>query len=56
MHGVDGSYVEKDLRLLGEANFIERDLSQRITIDSKYDLACCFEVVEHLPPERAGSL
>ena len=45
----------KDLRLLGEANFIERDLSQRITIDSKYDLACCLEVAEHLPPERAGS-
>ena len=49
VHGVDGSYVEKDLRLLGEANFIERDLSQRITIDSKYDLACCLEVAEFAP-------
>ena len=43
-------HVKKDLRLLGEANFIERDLSQRITIDSKYDLACCLEVAEHRSP------
>ena len=54
MHGVDGSYVGKTCGSWA-ANFIERDLSQRITIDSKYDLACCLEVAEHLPPERAGS-
>lgn len=55
VQGVDGSYVEKDLRLLGERNFIERDLSQRINIDNTYDLACSLEVAEHLPPERAGT-
>ncbi len=55
VHGVDGSYVTKDLRLLEDANFIERELRKPIVIDRTYDLACSLEVAEHLPPERARS-
>ncbi len=52
-HGVDGNYISKDYLLLKGANFYERDLRERISLDRTYDLACSLEVAEHLPPSRA---
>jgi hypothetical protein len=38
------------------ADFTPADLTRRLTLDRRYDLATCLEVAEHLPTERSSGL
>jgi SAM-dependent methyltransferase len=51
--GIDGAYVTESP--LGD-RFIPHDLTEPLPNLGRYDLAVCFEVAEHLPPERGVSL
>lgn len=52
--GIDGDYVERDKLLIH--NFMPHDLTKPLYIsDEKYDLACSFEVAEHLPEKDADT-
>lgn len=54
--GYDGDYVDKDLMLLSENEFIPWDLNRHIKKNQRYDLAISLEVAEHLPEESADVL
>jgi hypothetical protein len=47
---VDGSYVDPDLLLIPESDFIARDLTAPLDVTERFDLAVSLEVAEHLPP------
>lgn len=51
--GIDGAYVPENLRKLAASDFLEHDLMKPLPTQSRYDLAICLEVAEHLPKERA---
>jgi SAM-dependent methyltransferase len=55
--GVDGEYVDTSKLLIDESDFVVCDLA-RVSpqIDSRYDLALCLEVAEHLPATEARRL
>ena len=54
--GIDGGYVNQADLLIEHNSFIATDLTQPFTIESKYDLAVCIEVAEHLPATHADAL
>lgn len=55
LRGYDGDYVDrKQLMIPGEC-FINCDLTRRIELDRRYDLAMSLEVGEHLPEASAAS-
>jgi hypothetical protein len=53
IQGIDGDYVDRSQLLIPSENFHPQDLTQRVSLDSKFDLAMSLEVAEHLPRERA---
>ncbi len=55
VRGLDGDYVQKELLQIRENEFVPTDLSQRVKLDDRYDLAISLEVAEHLSESRAKS-
>jgi SAM-dependent methyltransferase len=51
--GIDGSYVPANARELPAQQFLERDLTQPLRLDRRFDLVMSLEVAEHLPPDVA---
>lgn len=51
--GIDGDYVSRDRVLINK--YIPIDISESFQLDSRFDLAVCLEVAEHLPFERSDS-
>lgn len=52
---IDGDYIKKDQLVIEENNFVVKDLEDRITLKTRYDLAISLEVAEHLTSGRAES-
>ncbi len=52
--GIDGSWVEEKLLRIPPESFRRADLSERLDVGRRYDLAISLEVAEHLPPARAA--
>ncbi len=53
IQGFDGDYVNRDRLLIPADRFRPTDVSQRLPITRRYDLAITLEVAEHLPQESA---
>lgn len=53
--GLEGLWLDKDSMILPPETYIRTDLEQPITLDRRFDVACCIEVAEHLEPDRAES-
>jgi SAM-dependent methyltransferase len=53
--GIDGDYVDRSLLCIKENNFKCFDLNNKFSLERKYDLALCLEVVEHLEVKSATS-
>lgn len=53
IQGYDGNWVDQNLLVIDKLNFTSADLSKKITINKKYDLAISLEVAEHLPASFA---
>lgn len=51
--GLDGDYVNRNYLVISKDEFIPTDLSNKITLNEKFDLAISLEVAEHLKPSRA---
>lgn len=51
--GMDGDYVQREFLQIADNEFFPTDLSKKVSLDKRYDLAISLEVAEHLPPERA---
>jgi len=51
--GADGSYVNQEMLMISPAEFYAVDLSKRVELSERFDLAICLEVAEHLSPDRA---
>jgi SAM-dependent methyltransferase len=51
--GIDGNYIDQSQLCIPQENFQLHDLGVPLTLEKKYDLAICLEVVEHLPPDKA---
>ena len=54
--GVDGPWVDPARFAGPPETFRSHDLTQRVQVERRFDLALCLETAEHLPPERASSL
>jgi len=54
--GVDGEYVDRDMLLIEESDFIPHDLTTKLDLNKRYDLGICLEVAEHLPENAADIL
>ena len=54
--GVDGNYVEQDDLLIPREHFVARDLTERLSLDRRFDLVQSLEVAEHLRPEASDFL
>jgi SAM-dependent methyltransferase len=53
--GVDGAYVDRAMLQFPEAQFVARDLAEKIELGRLFDLVISLEVAEHLP-ERAADV
>jgi len=53
--GLDGAWVNKKLLKIDEKNFRTTDLSKKVLLEKKYDLAVSMEVGEHLPETSAAA-
>ena len=53
--GIDDRAEPENLEIPRE-RYLATDLSKRVTLDRRFDLAVCLEVAEHLPRERARDL
>lgn len=53
--GIDGDYVDRALLAIDPAHFAAQELTRRVNIDRRFDVAVSLEVAEHLPGERALS-
>jgi len=51
--GIDGHYLKTENLLIPSANFLAQDLTEKFTLNRKFDLALCLEVAEHLPKKKA---
>jgi len=51
--GVDGSWVKEDSLLIKKDEFIQKDLSTKLGVDKKFDLAISLEVAEHIEKSSA---
>ena len=51
--GIDGGHQDKNKLLIPVQNFQEYDLNKPFQQDRRFDIATCFEVVEHLRPTSA---
>ncbi len=52
--GIDGEYVPEQVRKIPAERFMSADLRRLKRLERTFDLACCLEVAEHLPPENAA--
>jgi SAM-dependent methyltransferase len=52
--GIDGEYISENLLQIPRNRFYSYDLTKKIVLDRKFDLAISLEVAEHLPPESAN--
>lgn len=48
VHGYDGDYVNRDMLVIEQEEFTPYDLSEKIPVDRRYDMAMSLEVAEHL--------
>lgn len=53
---VDGPWNDRDHLLVDSAKFVEADLSLPLNLPTRYDMAICLEVAEHVGRESAGIL
>lgn len=53
IQGIDGSWVDKTYLQIPRESFLEHDLTQKIKLGEKFDLAISLEVAEHLPESNA---
>lgn len=53
--GIDGNWVEKQNLYINESHFLEKDLTTKLHLKQKFDLAMSLEVAEHLPEKAADS-
>ena len=53
--GVDGNYVAQDHLLIPHEHFVARDLTERFSLDRRFDLVQSLEVAEHLRPEASDA-
>ena len=53
--GLDGDHVDRSKLLIDPNDFRVAELSERIAIDRRFDLAISLEVAEHLPYSRSES-
>lgn len=51
--GIDGDYVSKSSLLIDSSEFFPHNLSTRLSLDKRFDLAMSLEVAEHIPIEAA---
>jgi|ERR1017187_1546409 SAM-dependent methyltransferase len=51
--GVDGDYMDRSQLEIPVDHFVPADVTQPVKLSSRFDLAACLEVAEHLPPESA---
>lgn len=51
--GIDGNWVGREHLVIPHSCFIEHDLTKKMVLNDKYDLAISLEVAEHLPVESA---
>ena len=51
--GLDGHYIDRSKLLIDESEFVEVDLSNKINLNYKYDLAISTEVAEHIEEKYA---
>lgn len=56
IQGIDGDYVDLDELLIPRESFVSKDLARLTDVASKYDLAICLEVVEHLSPQSGRQI
>ncbi|MBC7913678.1 MAG: class I SAM-dependent methyltransferase [Pyrinomonadaceae bacterium] len=54
--GVDGIYIGTQMLCIEKEEFKLQDLTLPLHTDTKYDLAICLEVAEHLPETAADNL
>ena len=54
--GIDGGYIDSKRLLIDQSRFLSFDLTRRIQLDRRFDLAMSLEVAEHLPYERSETL
>lgn len=54
--GIDGIKVDSSIRLISESEFLQHNITTPLTIEKRYDLALCLEVVEHLPESAADNI
>lgn len=53
--GIDGSWIKKERLKIPEDNFISKDLTKKVKINKKFDLAVTLEVGEHLPKDSVNN-
>jgi SAM-dependent methyltransferase len=54
--GIDGEYVDRSLLRIPQDEFRIADLTERFSVESRFDLALCLEVAEHLHESSADAL
>lgn len=54
--GIDGIHVDKKMLCIDKDEFLLHDLTLPFELKSKFDLAICLEVAEHLPESAADNL
>ncbi len=54
--GLDNSKTNLNNLLIKKEQFIAYNLSEKITLNQKFDMALCLEVAEHLPENKADIL
>lgn len=53
--GIDGNWVNKDYLAIPQECFMEWDLTRKVEVDRKFELAISLEVAEHLPSTQAAT-
>jgi SAM-dependent methyltransferase len=56
LKGIDGDYVDCDKLMVPRDCFSAADLSKGLSIDRRYDLVVCLEVIEHIPDKHSGAV
>ena len=54
--GLDGDFVDPERLWVEKSHFQHADLSETVTLNRKFDLAQCLEVVEHLPEASVDTI